>query len=248
MNAAVLSMESPGMDSGRIRRVLALVLLALGAIWLLSSGLQVVDRPVTELSIEGSFEHLSAAEVRAALLPHLKPAQLFDAALPVLRQSVEALPWVARVRIEREWPDRLRIRVWERTPVARWGSEALIDTQGETFSPRPSEVPPGLPQLEGPAGQQQAVFERYRRFEQGLAGAPYTLRGLALDLRGEWVARLAPDITVRLGRGAPEDHLPALLGPVAKAVGARLDEVETVDLRYTNGFAVSWKKPVEGDK
>jgi cell division protein FtsQ len=195
----------------------------------------VVDRPVTELSIEGRFEHLSAAEIRAALLPHLKPVQLFDAALPVLRQSVEALPWVAQVRRER-------------TPVARWGSEALIDTRGQTFSPRPSEVPPGLPQLEGPAGQQQAVFERYQRFERGLAGAPYTLRGLALDLRGEWVARLAPDITVRLGRGAPEDHLPTLLGPVAKAIGARLDEAETVDLRYTNGFAVSWKKPVEGDK
>lgn len=248
MNTAVLGHQGLSMDAGRVRRALVLVLVLLGAAWLIGSGIQVADRPVTELAIEGPFQYTSAVEIRAALVPHLKPAQLFDAALPVLKQSVEDLPWVARARIEREWPDRLRVRVWEREPVARWGSEALIDATAEVFSPRPSEVPPGLPQLDGPASQQQAVLERYQHLQRGLSGSPLSLRGLALDLRGEWIARLAPGLIVRLGRQPPEAHLPILLGPVARAIGARLNEVEAVDLRYTNGFAVSWKKPVEGEQ
>jgi cell division protein FtsQ len=62
------------------------------------------------------------------------------------------LPWIARASIERVFPDRLEVRVTERTPVAVWARgerSVLIDESGRTLAPVAGDTLPTLPRLTG---------------------------------------------------------------------------------------------------
>jgi cell division protein FtsQ len=235
-----MSQQDNGLRLAPRLRALALIaslLLLGGGIW---GAAQQTARPAARLSVSGLGERVSAAEVHQVLRDQLAaPISRLD--LELLRSSVLALPWVAHARVERVWPDGLHVRIWERRPIARWGSDALLDTEAAVFTPRPSEISSELPQLDGPEGSALEVMQRYLGLADAIAPSGLRLVGLALDLRGEWVARLAPGIPVRFGRGDPLQRVPVLVGPVQRVIAGRLSEVERIDLRYTNGFAVRWQ-------
>ena len=57
------------------------------------------------------------------------------------RQAIETLPWVEQARVQRVLPNRIRVEIIERTPVAflRMANElSLVDSQGMIFD-RPAE-------------------------------------------------------------------------------------------------------------
>lgn len=214
----------------------ALLLLA-AALWLVA--LQTA-RPAARLAVSGTAERVTPQEIHRVLAPELgAPISQLD--LVALRAAVKSLPWVADARVERVWPDGLHVRIWERVPVARWGSEALLDVRAEVFSPRIAEMPLGLPQLDGPEGAALEVLQRYLGLAEAIAPSGLELTGLSLDVRGEWIGRIAPGIPLRFGREDPMSRLAVLVGPVRRVISGRLQEVERVDLRYTNGFAVRWR-------
>src|SRR5262249_48093223 len=69
------------------------------------------------------------------------------------------LPWIAGGRTERIFPDRLEVRVRERTPVAVWTRgerSVLIDDSGRSLAPVAAETMPALPRVTG-AGADRAA-------------------------------------------------------------------------------------------
>ncbi len=62
--------------------------------------------------------------------------------------ALEAHPWIARAEVTRKWPDRLRLRLQEREPVAlvQMGEELFyLDRQGSLFHPLASGDPHNFP-------------------------------------------------------------------------------------------------------
>ena len=73
---------------------------------------------------------------------------------------VEALPWVARASIERVLPDRLEVRITERTAFAVWrlGDRAfLIDKTGRVLAPVKAQSVAALPQVAGEGAAAEAA-------------------------------------------------------------------------------------------
>lgn len=205
------------------------------------------DQPVARLHIEGQLQRVSPAEIDAAVRP-LLDASFVQVDLDAVHAAVIALPWVGRVRVERVWPATVRLRVWERLPVARWGEDRLLDADGSPFAPDGREVPAQLPQLSGEAGNAAVVLAMYRQLAARLDHTAFALAGLNQDARGDWTGRTASGIELRFGRGDPSRALDTLLGPATRALADRMEEIEHVDLRYTNGFSVGWREPVPGTK
>jgi cell division protein FtsQ len=49
-----------------------------------------------------------------------------------------------------------------------------------------------------------------------------------------------------LGKGINNERLERFISVYPKLLGEKIAQVDSVDLRYTNGFAVRWKAPSAG--
>jgi len=104
---------------------------------------------VDHVTVSGAG-HTTAAQLEGAAGIHRGDALAWlDTGRAVA--GVEALPYVQRAHVERQWPDTVRIVVTERTPVA-WveakGRRALVDGTGRVLE-LVADPPVGLPQLAG---------------------------------------------------------------------------------------------------
>lgn len=202
------------------------------------------DAPVRELAITGTLRHVQPDEVRAVAAP-LLDAKLFELDLDAVRNAVERLPWVAHVRIDRQWPARLGVRITEREPFARWGDSQALSTEGVVFAPGSIALANTLPQLGGAAGRELEVMTMYGQLADRLSETPFALAGLTQDARGEWTGTTHKGTSLRFGRDNPVEQVARLKNTVLPALSRRLDAVQRIDLRYANGFAVGWRNAAD---
>ncbi len=228
---------------GRLAAAAGLFVLAVT----LSYGLVVLlDRPVRKVDVAGRFQRVTPAQVEQAVSAVLKSgattAGFLSVNLGEVRRGVEALPWVERARVERSWPDSLRVEIVEENAAARWGSSGLLNTRGELFIRDARHVPPELPQLNGPEGSEWEVAQLYLSMQGQLIEAGTRLTTLNLDPRGAVDLKLANGVEVRLGRRQIEERLNRFVRTALPVVSGRAAEIAYVDMRYSNGFSVGWAK------
>lgn len=227
----------------RSLRAPALVLgLGLGAVALGHLGYGWLDRPVEQLVLSGPFDRIAAAEVRARVAPLAAGQGLLSLDLEAVRAAAEAPDWVDRVRVTRRWPSSLVLEVSEQIAAARWSDGGLLNTRGELFDPDDLSGTEALPELGGPAGSQWQVIQRYLALRERLAGGTHEVTRMRVDARGAWSLQLDGRLAVRLGREETSERLQRLLEVALPTVAARIAQVERIDLRYTNGFAVAWRR------
>jgi cell division protein FtsQ len=76
------------------------------------------------------------------------------------QDRIERLPWVERASIERVLPDRLEVRIFERSPAAVWrrnGRTFLIDTTGRVLAAIPPDAMLSLPRVAGEGAAAKAA-------------------------------------------------------------------------------------------
>ncbi len=224
----------------RLRAVLALPLVAVALYGVFKVVKIVLDQPVTNLVFEATFQRVMPIQVEAAVADGLNSGFL-TVDLGTLRERVQALDWVDRANVGRQWPDTLIVRVTEHQAAARWGETGLLNVRGELFTEHSQHPFPELPNLAGPPGSERDVARRYLAVRGKLAEAALSLASLSMDERGSWRLVLGGGQEVRLGRRDIDERLYRFFDVVAPALAADLKSVEYVDLRYTNGFAVGWR-------
>ncbi len=113
---------------GSIRLVawcLAIALVVLPIVGVLCGWFAADRWPVTQLTVQAEFKHVSAEQIRAAVQPRLGKG-FFALNLDGVQKAVAALPWVESVEASKRWPDTLLLRIYERQPFARWNGNQLI--------------------------------------------------------------------------------------------------------------------------
>ena len=224
--------------------VMVFAVLCLGAI-----GTWIARHPAWNLrgiSVHGEVSHQNAVGLRAQLTAQMRK-QLSASFLTVDLQQVRALfqtvPWVREARVQREFPNRLRVTLEEHQAVAWWGqagSGQLVSRLGEVFEASPDDGD-GLPELAGPVEQAPQVWALYQTLSAELGRLEMGLVRLELNERGNWRAELDNGARMELGRGTPEDLLErtrrftTTLGQLTQRYPGAL---QTVDLRYPNGYAL----------
>jgi cell division protein FtsQ len=174
------------------------------------------------------FDTLDLGNVRSMLR--------FDAI--AVRERMERLPWIAGATITRVFPDRLEVRIRERTPFALWQRgerEYLIDATGRVLSAVTAGSVTHLPRVigEGAAVEARALLAELARHPQ-VSG-----RLEAVERVGErrWTLRLTGGQAVHLPAEGWEEALARLADP-ALADRALAPGVATVDLRGRGATAI----------
>lgn len=229
------------------------MLVALGIGWLVQQNLF----RLAAIKVRGDVSHNNAVTLRANVVPKLQ-GNFFTTDLARAQSAFEAVPWVRRAVVQREFPNQLRVVLQEHQAVAYWGQEGdtrLVNSYGEVFEANPGDVESeDLPLLTGPQGQAALVLEGYRRLSQVFEKIDAHIEQLELTSRGSWRTRLDDGATLELGHGSLEEiesrvvRFAATLTQVAGKFGKPL---ESADLRYGNGYAIKLRgvtTTVLGDK
>lgn len=207
--------------------------------------------PVKDLIVEGRLAHVRPGDIKTQSRDELQKGFLWlDPA--AIRQAIGKLPWVDQVMVWREWPDQVRVRVVEQKPLARWIQDNgvfLVNERGELFQVPAMDMPQNLPDLKGPAGQQENMLTQMIEWNKKYQANGVRITSLGLDARGSWRCTLNGQIHVALGRTDPFVHLENWLA-VYPQIRPYLTSNAAVDLRYANGFALvnPEKKPVLGSR
>jgi cell division protein FtsQ len=224
--------------------VLVLSLLGSGAWW-------VAQRPMFTLKVirvegvdEMQLRRVNASTVRSTAVPRLK-GNFFTANLDAVRVAFEAVPWVRKASVRREWPDKLIVSVEEHEPLGTWGDEGrLLSVKGDVFTANLAEAEEDgdLPEFAGPEGSEKEVVARYRELTDWFKPASLTPESVQLSSRYAWTVKLNNGMTVELGREQTKallrDRVDRLIAIYPQLVTRLQDRIESVDMRYPNGLAL----------
>lgn len=225
---------------GVVSAALLVMVTGYGVRWLLDPH----TLPIQRVQISGQFQHLTSAQLQEAVAGTVVGG-FFTVDVEAVMRAARTLPWVDAASVRRVWPDTLRLEVTEQVPLARWGEHDLLNRRGERFAPPVASLPEGLPQLQGPDGQEATVTASYYEMGKALAADGLTISRLIQDPRRSWHVGLDNGIELRLGHDNAYAHLLRFVRLYPKVLAARAAEIAAIDLRYTNGFAVAWNHPLE---
>lgn len=193
--------------------------------------------PVRHVNIQGQLTHVTPAQVRAVVERELR-GNFFTIGLEASREAFAKLPWVRHVHVRRQWPDRLDVVLDEHAVLARWGSDALVNTQGEIFAAASDAK---LPVFRGPDDAAAEIVDAYARFQQALAPLGHTVAEVEVSERRAWRLRLDDGMTLELGRERVAERVEKFAAAYGESIARLRDAPRVVDLRYPNGFAVRVK-------
>lgn len=195
------------------------------------------------------LRHVNELTIRGTALPRLR-GNFFTIDLDVVRQAFEAVPWVRRASVRREWPNRLIVELEEHQALATWGDDEgrLLSMNGELFTANLAEAEDdlgqdnNLPQLSGPAGSEKDVLARYWQLRKWFEPLNLMPEEVALSNRYAWSVKLNNGTTVELGREQDghtlKDRVQRLIVVHPKLMQIANGKIESVDMRYSNGLAV----------
>jgi len=197
--------------------------------------------PVNTVRVENRLQHLDREVLRRAVVAHASEGFLrVDVA--AIQKELEGLPWVASASVRRAWPDMLIVRVQEQQPAARWSSGGLLNPEGERFAVTDTASWKALPLLHGPKETEKTVMKEYQAMQQELEQLELKIVELKMDQRRAWSVRLDNGLKLRLGRSDNRSRMQRFANVYASVLQPRLASIDSVDLRYTNGFAVRWRE------
>jgi cell division protein FtsQ len=215
--------------------------LALGVQWLQDP----YRFPLRMVKITSKPHNLEKDELQQALAPYVRGG-FFTVDVTGIHDAVEALPWVYRATVRRDWPDRLIISFVEQEPVAHWGKDALLNRHGEVFVPRKLPDKLALPFLSGPEGHERTVLEQYRRCNRTLSPLGLHIARIELNERRAWRIGLDNAVQLELGRVDTALRLQRFVRTFPEVFAGHLEALKSVDLRYSNGFSVYWQRAESG--
>jgi len=199
-----------------------------------------INISTAQIKVTGKLKYLSKLSIRKLIFKNVKSGFL-TTDLNQIKTFVEAEPWVKSATVKRLPMDILLLHIEEQQPMLRWGNKGLVSVQGEVFEPDDFIKSTEFDSYPAIVSEKESIVE-------GLELLTYSIpvmRNLELNLAqisedkiGAWEIKTVQGVTLKFGRKNLRHRLKILekLWPFALKKGS----LKLVDLRYSNGAAVSY--------
>lgn len=197
--------------------------------------------PVKYVRIGGAFQYMEKDNIKKVLQVPVKNG-LYHVNIQEIKALVKQLPWVEKVEVRRVWPDTIDIKIVEQIPVARWRVKSLLNKNGVLFTPSDISAFEQLPLISGPVGNAKKLLEITQGLQLALRDKKMELTQFHVNDRRSWKLILKNGLELNLGRIRPLDKFDRFLRTL-EVIGAEIvAKIAIVDLRYPNGYALTWKQ------
>lgn len=197
--------------------------------------------PIRYVQVEGAFQYIDKDDIKNQLSPLIQRGY-FSVDLQEIQQSVMGLPWAEKVKVQRIWPDRLKLRIYEQKPIVRWQMDSLLNIKGDIFKPRNIDRFQALPVLFAPVEQRQQMLQVMDGLRLGLMDQSLYLTEFRVSERQSWSLEMENGMIIQLGRFQPLQKFTRLIQALMVTGAERVEKIAYIDTRYPNGYAVRWRE------
>lgn len=240
-NQAKRNTPAPTSKSFRWRKsynwIFLILPLSLGGVYL-SQAEQIF--PIRTIQLSGTFENMEQQEVESTLQQYLGQ-EFFAFDIHHLQQTLHENSWIELVSVRRIWPDKLRIMVKEKKPVARWDEQHLLSDSASVYLADTGAFS-HLPIVHAASHSPTWVLQQFYRLQARFDSVDERLMALQVDSRGALDVELINGLKIKLGRKDIDHKIDRLVSIYMQQILPRREQIQRLDLRYSNGFAVAWKK------
>ena len=166
------------------------------------------QRPIFSLnhinveSFDGrELKHINLPVIRSRVGEQIS-GNFFTVSLDQARQIFEAMPWVRKASVRRDWPNGIVVAIEEHQAMGVWASNTpkLMNTYGELFVANMAEAEDGaaLLKFSGPEGSSKEVFKKLKTVNEWFGVWNTKVTGLELSSRYAWKAKLDNGMTIDL--------------------------------------------------
>lgn len=198
-----------------------------------------LNRPIASVKVEGEFRYLEKQKA-ADLISATLEEDFLELDLQRVKSVLEREPWIEKVSVQRQWPDILRVRVYEQQPIARWGKSGFLNQKGAIIRVADADKLNDLPWLDADDDQAAKVMRQYQDIAPLMRARGLTLKTLKCDQRKSWKMQLQDDIEVTIGRDQVMEKIGRFVSIYDRYLQDNWSDVASVDLRYDSGIAVAW--------
>lgn len=205
------------------------------------------DVPLSVVNVTGQYAVTTKQVIENTVFSSAKES-FFAIDVNQVQQAVEALPWVYKVSVRKQWPSTLNVTVTEQVAVAIWNEDLLLNEYGEVFEAPMNQQTAQLPELFGPMGNETEALTQYSNLAELLAYKQLRIEALALSERFAWQLWLDNGIRLDLGRTDTVKRVNRFIEYFQVIDAANESSINYVDLRYDTGMAVGWKTEAKEQK
>ncbi|MGI9318100.1 MAG: cell division protein FtsQ/DivIB [bacterium] len=263
----VLMMESEGHPQSNSRSawvvgVVFAVLLAFILLFIADRLYHPQKFRIQEVEVHGQFNHVDGEQVKKVVEESLD-GNYFSASLEGMERKIKDVPWVFDASVRRQWPSTLVVDIEEVQPIAEWGDERWLNSNGDLVQ---RELWDGkLPLLAGPESMQEVVWGAFQQWHGMFAAHGLSLDRLEFDQRELWYLTLsltalaldrnaivsdqdeagmnqAAQVTMIVDNSDATARIKRLIDALNTQLIAEFPGMRSIDLRYPNGFAINWIK------
>lgn len=198
--------------------------------------------PIRTIQLAGSFENLDQREVESTLAGYIGQG-FFSLDIREMQRKLNSRPWTESVSIRRIWPDKLRVTITEKKPVARWDEDHLLSESARVF-PADTGKFGQLPLVHADGHEPEWALLQFHLLQARFDSVDERLVALEVDNRGAVEVELFNGLQIKFGRSDIERKMNRLTSIYNEQILPRREQIRRLDLRYSNGFAVAWKKEV----
>ena len=179
------------------------------------------------------------------LLGEKADTNLLKADLQSYLAKLETVDWVGQADVRRDWQQGIVVNVVPRQAVAKFGSERLVDANGMVFKPADSNDlnNTSLMQLQGDSQNAIVMMQQIKQVSDWFMPLGIKIEEVIVTPRMAWLFRFDNGLRVLVDNDNTSEKLYRLSIMLQNQLKPQLKTLQTVDLRYKNGMAIT-KRPV----
>ena len=179
------------------------------------------------------------------LLGEKADTNLLKADLQSYLAKLETVDWVGQADVRRDWQQGIVVNVVPRQAVAKFGSERLVDANGTVFKPADSNDlnNASLMQLQGDSQNAVVMMQQIKQVSDWFMPLGMKIEEVIVTPRMAWLFRFDNGLRVLVDNDNTSEKLYRLSILLQNQLKPQLETLQTVDLSYKNGMAIT-KRPV----
>lgn len=220
---------------------LLLAIMILSSVMFAIRGYQNAPKATIYINPQG----LSAAQYSALkrTMGAQAPGNYFNSDLQSLRNIALGLSWVDEVSLARDWQRGIIVTALPKEAVARFGTERLVDAKGEVFVPASGDTQANssLTMLQGNNSQAPVIMQQMQQINTWFEPLGVKVVDIILTPRMTWLIRFDDGLRVIVDNENTAQKLINLSQLLQQQLSSKRADIQSVDLRYKNGFTIAWK-------